>query len=182
MNPDRARWNEKYRAGRTHVEPSVRLMMHQGRLAKGRALDLAGGSGENATILAMAGWQVTVADISDEALAHAGQRAGELKADIHRVQGDALRLPFRGPFETIIVTKFLERTIVSELVGLLAPGGTIFCETLRPRPGQALGKGLPEPYGIKAGEYATLFGDLEAVLDTADDASAVFIGRKSTTK
>ena len=171
MNPDRARWNEKYRAGRTHVEPSVRLMMHQGRLAKGRALDLAGGSGENATILAMAGWQVTVADISDEALAHAGQRAGELKADIHRVQGDALRLPFRGPFETIIVTKFLERTIVSELVGLLAPGGTIFCETLM--------EGLPKPYCIKAGEYAKLFGDLEAVLDTADDTSAVFIGRKS---
>ena len=171
MNTDRARWNEKFRAGRARVEPSVRLMMHQGRLARGRALDLAGGSGENATILALAGWQVTLADISDEALARAGRRAGELKADILRVHGDGLRLPFRGPFETIIVTKYLERTIVSELVGLLSPGGTIFCETRM--------KGLPEPYCIKAGEYAKLFGDLEAVLDTADDDSAVFIGRKS---
>ena len=36
-NPDRARWNEKYKSGHPRVEPSVRLMMHQGRLAKGRA-------------------------------------------------------------------------------------------------------------------------------------------------
>src|SRR5262252_7813338 len=127
MNRDRARWNEKYRqAG--HELPSIPLIMYQGRLTKGRALDLAGGQGENAAILALAGWTVTLADLSDAAVARAAARARALKATVHVVQADALRLPFRGPFDTIVVTKFLERSIAPELVRLLAPGGTLFCE------------------------------------------------------
>jgi len=169
MNPDRARWNEKYRkAG--HELPSIPLLMYQGRLTKGRALDLAGGLGENAAILALAGWTVTMAELSDAALARAAARARELKAPVHFVQADALRLPFRGPFETIVVTKFLERSIAGELVGLLAPGGTLLCE-------QPM-SGIPEAYCVKPGEFASLYGALEVVLDTIDGDRSVFIGRK----
>lgn len=169
MNPDRARWNEKYRAG-GHDLPCIPLIMHQGRLSKGRALDVAGGVGENAAILALAGWRVTLVDLSDEAVRRARARARELRADLTIVQGDALRLPFRGPFETIVVSHFLERSIAPELVRLLAPGGTLFAATAT--------TGLPEPYRIKAGEFAQLFGALEVVLDTLEDDRCVFIGRK----
>src|SRR5262245_38823078 len=108
MNPDRARWNRKHRKG-GHTLPSIPLLLYQGRLKKGRALDVAGGRGENAAILALAGWQVTCTDLSDEAIALARTRARELKADVRIVQADALRLPFRGPFATIVVTRLLER-------------------------------------------------------------------------
>ena len=169
MNPERARWNEKHRKG-GHTLPSIPLLMYQGRLKKGRALDVAGGRGENAAILALAGWQVTFTDLSDEAVALARARARELKADVRFVQADALRLPFRGPFDTIVVAKFLERSIAGELARLLAPGGTIFCE-------QPM-EGIAEAYCVKPGELARLYPTLEVVLDTVDGDRSVFIGRR----
>ena len=167
---DRERWNEKYRAGGPD-KPSVFLMMHQARLTRGKALDLAGGCGENSAILAMAGWQVTYADVSDEAISRARKRVGELRTDVQWVHADALRLPFKGPFDTIVVINYLERTISKELIGLLAPGGTIFAETYL--------KGLPDPYLIKSGEWAKLFAGLEVVLDKEVDDKSVFIGKKA---
>jgi SAM-dependent methyltransferase len=169
MNPERARWNEKHRKG-GHDLPSIPLLLYQGRLKKGRALDLGGGRGENSAILALAGWQVTYADLSDEAVALARRRAGELKADVRFVQADALRLPFRGPFDTIVVTRFLERAIAGELMRLLTPGGTIFCE-------QPM-EGIAEAYCVKPGELARHYSALEVVLDTVDGDRSVFIGRK----
>jgi SAM-dependent methyltransferase len=169
MNPDRERWNEKHRAG-GHESPSIPLILYQGRLARGRALDVAGGRGENAAVLALAGWRVTLVDLSDEAVRRARARARELRADVHVVQGDALRLPFRGPFETIVVTRYLERAIAPELVRLLPPGGTLF--------GEQPMKGLPEPYRIRPGEFPRLFAGLETLLLEEDGDRAVFIGRK----
>jgi len=86
------------------------------------------------------------------------------------VQADALRLPFRGPFDTILVTRFLERSIAGELIRLLAPGGTILCE-------QSM-EGIAQAYCVKPGELASLFGALDVVLDTIDGDRSVFIGRK----
>ena len=144
--------------------------MYQGRLTRGRALDVAGGVGENAAILALAGWTVTMMDLADEAVRRAQRRARELRADVRIVQGDALRLPFRGPFETIVVSKFLERSIAPELVSLLATGGTLFCE-------QPM-KGINEVYCVKPGEFPRLFSALETVLDATDGDRAIYIGRK----
>ena len=169
MNPERARWNEKHRKG-GHDLPSIPLLLYQGRLRRGRALDLAGGRGENAAILALAGWNVVMADLSDEAVKRSRARALELKADVRIVQADALRLPFRGPFDTIVVTRFLERAIAGELARLLAPGGTILCE-------QPM-EGIAPAYCVKRGELAALFPSLEVVLDTIDGDRSVYIGRK----
>jgi SAM-dependent methyltransferase len=169
MNPDRARWNEKHRKGGQDL-PSIPLLLYQGRLARGRALDLAGGRGENAAILALAGWTVTLTDLSDEAIARSRTRARELKADVRLVQADALRLPFRGPFDTIVATRFFEPSIADDLVRLLAPGGTLFCE-------QPM-SGIPERYCVKPGEFARRFSALEAILDTSEGDRAVFIGRR----
>jgi SAM-dependent methyltransferase len=169
MHPERARWNEKYRKG-GHDLPSIPLLRYQGRLTRGRALDLAGGLGENAALLALAGWTVTLSDLSDVAIERARARTRELKADVRIVQADALRLPFRGPFETIVTTRFLERAIAPEIVRLLAPGGTLFCE--QPR------AGLRADYVVAAGEFPRLYPGLEVVVDEADGDCAVFIGRK----
>ncbi len=166
MNPDRARWNAKHRAG-GHALPSIPLLIYQGRLAPGRALDLAGGLGENAALLALAGWRVVLADLSDEAVARARRRAAELKAEVRFVQADALRLPFRGPFDLIVACRFLERAIAPELVSLLAPGGTLFAE--QPMTGT---------YAVAAGEFPVLFPSLETLLLKEDGATAVYLGRK----
>ncbi|HLY08268.1 MAG TPA: methyltransferase domain-containing protein [Planctomycetota bacterium] len=169
MNPDRARWNAKY-AKTGHDLPSIPLLRYQGRLAKGRALDVAGGLGESAAVLALAGWTVTLVDLSEVAVSRARARARELKADLHVVHADARRLPFRGPFETIVVARFLDRSLAGDLTRLLAPGGTLFCE-------QPM-TGIPPDYCIGVGEFPRLYPDLEVLLDTSEGDCAVFIGRK----
>jgi tellurite methyltransferase len=166
MNPDRARWNEKHRAG-GHELPWIPLLMYQDRLSRGRALDLAGGLGENAAILALAGWRVVMADVSDVAVERARRRAVELKADVALVQADALRLPFRGPFDLIVSARFFERAIVPELVRLLAPGGTIFFD--QPMSGS---------YAVGPGEFPRLFPALETVLLKEEGGRALYIGKK----
>jgi SAM-dependent methyltransferase len=166
VNPERERWNAKHRKG-GHELPSIPLLMHQGRLARGRLLDLAGGLGENAAVLALAGWTVVSADLSDVAVARAAARARDLKAGVRVVQADALRLPFRGPFETVVVARFLERRIAPELVRLLAPGGTLFCD-----------QRTTGSFAARPGEFPRLFPTLEVLLHREEDGRAVFIGRK----
>lgn len=173
MNPDRERWNEKYRRGGAVEPPSVALLMYRGRLTPGRALDVAGGAGENACLLALAGWRVVLADLSDEAVARARARARSLRADLRVVQADARRLPFRGPFETIVVTRFLERSIAPELARLLAPGGTLFAE-------QPV-RGIRPEYCVAPGELRRLFAPLEPVLEIEEADRSVYIGRRPGT-
>jgi len=116
---DRTRWNDKYRAGDGPDRKNARLALrkYRGLLQRGRALDLAGGLGQNAELLQ--GWTVVNVDISDEAL----KRARRL-----RVLADANALPFAPEsFDTIICTNFFEPKI--NYADLLTPGGTIFFET-----------------------------------------------------
>src|SRR5262245_50089508 len=167
MNPERGRWNEKHRKG-GHTLPSIPLLRYQGRLTPGRALDVAGGAGENAAILALAGWRVTLVDLSDEAVQRAKARARGLRADVAIVQADALRLPFRGPFDTIVVAFFLERSIAPDLARLLSPGGTIFCE--QPT------HGIRAEYCAGRGEFPRLFRGLETLVDETEGDRAIYIG------
>jgi SAM-dependent methyltransferase len=161
---DRDRWNGKHRAGGPE-RPSEALARQLPLLARGRALDLAGGTGANAEFLARAGFRVTLLDLSDEAVRRARGRGFAI------VQGDALRLPFRGPFETIVVVKYLERSIAPDLVRLLAPGVTLYAE--QPT------AGLPDAYLVRPGEFPRLFRDLECLVHEEDDRRSVFLGRST---
>lgn len=114
---DRTRWNERYLAGEgpTRVNPRLRTYLHL--LKRGRALDLAGGMGQNSQLLAE--WDTTLVDISEQALA---------RARGHRVQAEATALPFSpGTFDTIICTYFYDPRV--NMYDLLTPGGTLFFET-----------------------------------------------------
>jgi SAM-dependent methyltransferase len=166
---ERERWNRKYRE-KGQCAPSIPLLLYQHRLTRGRALDLAGGTGENAAILALAGWRVTLVDLSDEAVRRARERARGLHVDVAILQADARHLPLRGPFETIVVTRFLERPLAPVLSALLAPGGTLFCE-------QPLA-GIREEFVVRPGEFPRIYPDLEPVLETDLGGCSVFIGRR----
>ncbi|MBI3537758.1 MAG: class I SAM-dependent methyltransferase [Chloroflexi bacterium] len=114
---DRARWNEKYRAGAGPTQINPRLRAHLHLLTRGRALDLACGVGPNAELLRA--WRVTLADISDEALRRARGA---------RVLCDATALPFRAEsFDTILSTHFYEPR--AEYARWLTRGGTFFLDT-----------------------------------------------------
>lgn len=117
---DRESWNERYRTGRGPTTLNPRLQRYRHMLKPGRALDLACGIGQNAELLA--GWDLILTDLADEALA---------RAPGARVLADAAALPFPpATFDTIVCTRFMP--LGADIMALLRPGGTLFFESFTP--------------------------------------------------
>jgi len=159
---DRIRWNERYRIGYGRPEPNPRVRRHLKELRKGRVLDLAGGIGPNASLFSSSNY--VVADISEEALARgAGMR----------VQADAAHLPFAlAYFDTIICTLFFDPTL--DFASLLAPGGTLFFETLTPAD-QKYRPDFNPTYRFDLARMSGMFRGLTIdLLDETDDGTRVY--------
>ncbi len=146
---DRERWNQRWR-GREHPtdEPSPWLVAIAPLLpSRGRALDVAGGAGRHAVWLARRGLDVTLVDVSDEALALAGGAAAAAGVRLELVRGDLDVDPGAlppGPWDLIVCFHYLDRPLLPRLAAALAPGGTlVFCQPTRknlerhPRPGSS---------------------------------------------
>jgi tellurite methyltransferase len=161
---DRDRWNARYRDEEAPLEPSSFVAGLDAVLPRrGRALDVGGGSGRHALWLARRGLEVTLADVSDVALACAataaraeGLRLTKLAADL-----EAAPLP-AGPWDVILCTYFLHRPLFPAFAAALAPGGLLVVAHAtrsnlerHPRPG-------PE-HVLEDGELAGLVRDLEVI-------------------
>lgn len=130
---DRRRWDEKYRTGayvgRDH--PTRLLVEWQAGRAPGRALDVACGAGRNSVFLAANEWRVDAVDISAAGLERARQKAESQALAIHWIQADleerGNELP-EGPYDLIVVVRYVNRTLTPHLLKRLAPGGLLVCE------------------------------------------------------
>ncbi|MCF8151233.1 MAG: class I SAM-dependent methyltransferase [Burkholderiaceae bacterium] len=105
--------------------------------ATGIAVDLAGGTGDVARLLARRGWSVTVCDPSLPMM-RAGRRAGD--GSLRWVAGEAERLPFDDASIDLLTVSFglrnatrLDAALV-EIRRVLKPGGRMVClEFSRPQ-------------------------------------------------
>lgn len=140
----RDRWNARWSEGAAREDPSPFLVAQAHRLpAAGRALDVAGGPGHNARWLARRGLAVTLADVSDVALAQAAARAGAEGVALATVRVDVEEEPFPpGPWDLVVCTYFLHRPLFAAVAAALAPGGLLLFAhatrtnlTRHPRPG-----------------------------------------------
>ncbi len=124
---DRERWNARYAAEGETPAPSPFLLSLDGVLPRsGRALDVAGGSGRNALWLARRGLDVTLADVSDVALARAARAAREAGLPLATARVDLeAGPPPAGPWDLVVCTYFLHRPLLAALPSLLAPGGLL---------------------------------------------------------
>jgi SAM-dependent methyltransferase len=124
---DRERWNARYREPREAPEPSPFLAALGDLLPRrGRALDVAGGSGRNALWLARRGLAVTLADVSDVALALASAAAGAEGLALATVRVDLEEAPLpAGPWDLVLCTYFLHRALFAAFPAALAPGGVL---------------------------------------------------------
>ena len=125
---DREHWNARYASGeyaaRTH--PSAWLAAWIDRLPRGRALDVACGSGRNAIYLAANGWRVDAMDISDVALARARERADAVGVEVDWIEADLERSDIPcGVYDVIVVARFLHRPLIPCLVDALRCGGHV---------------------------------------------------------
>ena len=166
---DRIRWNDKYRAGKGPDRRNSRLAKYRGLLKRGRALDLAGGLGQNAELLE--NWTVVNLDISDEAL----KRARGL-----RLLGNANAPPFaRESFDTIICTNFFESKI--DYAALLTSGGTLFFETFT-LADQQYRPGFNPAFLLDPAQAPQLFKEFETLVceetDNGERVFLTFVGRK----
>lgn len=108
--------------------PSPWLLRHVHRLAPaGRILDLACGSGRHSRWLAARGYQVLAVDRDAAALAALAGIAGitTMQADL-----EAEQWPLAGVVvDGVVVTRYLHRPRLEEVLELLAPGGVLIYET-----------------------------------------------------
>jgi len=128
---DRSRWNQRYREGsyrsRTHPTPLLEQWLPE--LPRGRALDVACGTGRNTLYLAGKGYAVDAVDISMEALARARGKPGADNPCIRWIEADLDEFaPPASRYDLMVVARFVSRLLLPGLPGALKPGGALLYE------------------------------------------------------
>ena len=124
---DRLRWNGRYRepsGARGHTKWLGTLARWLPR--EGRALEVAGGVGQDALWLARRGLDVTLLEVSDVALERAAETARTLDVPLRTQRWDAETQPLPpGPFELVLCLNFLHRPLFGAWRTVLSPGGVL---------------------------------------------------------
>jgi tellurite methyltransferase len=183
-------WNRKYRtSSHSSLQPDPFLPYAYEQFIKpafpnpGTAMDLAGGIGRHAVWLAGHGWQVTLVDISEVAIAKAQENAEAYRNRITFQCADAAQFKAgRSKCDVLLVFFYLERKILPELINALRPGGVLIYKTyteLQPR----LGKGPTHPmHLLKQNELLRAFSKLNVLHyeeTIRDRGIAQLVARKS---
>ena len=127
---DRDKWNERHRDGyAAHGQPSPVLEQWIDRIPRGRALDLACGSGRNALFLAANGFEVDAVDISDAALDIGRRRARAAGLRVNWIEQDLDEPPaLADSYTLLLVVRYVNLPLIRELSGRLLPGGMLVTE------------------------------------------------------
>ncbi len=128
----RNKWNARYRASNEVTADAAEILVNYQHLlpASGQALDLACGRAANAFFLAAHGLDTTAWDISDVAIEQVQQSARQKNLPIKSEQRDVtVAPPTRESFDIIIVSRFLDRTIMPAIKDAVRPEGLVFYQT-----------------------------------------------------
>lgn len=133
---ERTKWEQRYQQATADPycgrEPSPFLVRSLPLLpAAGRCLDVAGGEGRNALLLAGRGWQVTMVDVAVAGAARARRRAAEASRPLAVVAADTGNWPLRttpGSWDLILVVNYHSREFIAATPSLLRPGGALLVE------------------------------------------------------
>lgn len=175
--PPADRWDARYRARLAEAppddEPHPFLVEQAHRLpTSGRALDIATGLGRNALWLARRGLRVTAVDVSRVACDHLDARARDLHLPIDTVCLDLERAPLPpAPFDLIVNTLYLQRSLAPQIQDRLAPGGLLLFLTML-EGGRDLEPPVHKEYLLQRGDLRALFPHLDVVLYREDPADS----------
>jgi SAM-dependent methyltransferase len=95
-------------------------------------LDVACGRGRHTRLFAEAGHRVTAVDLDLESLGDLGAdpRVEPIQADLEGAEPPFLAGPLRGrTFGAVVVTNYLHRPLLEDLVAAVQPGGVLIYET-----------------------------------------------------
>ena len=130
-------------------------------LPRGRALDIAMGSGRNAVYLAKLGFQVEGVDISQDAVDSALGSAKKQRVTIQAEVADLERGYHieKNTYDVILCFNYLQRSLIPEIKGGLRQGGMIVYETFIIDQAKLFGKPSNPDYLLKYNELLKIFRD-----------------------
>ncbi len=137
MHSDRIKWNDKYLRRKPPSAPARIVKKYAALSRKGRALDIAAGTGRNAIFLAKNGFSVEAVDISDVALKQLTGRYPNLQPICVDLDTFDIR---PGRYDLICNIRFLNRRLFPLIIEGLMPGGILIFESYLDGPKRS-GKG-----------------------------------------
>ena len=189
------KWNKIYQSEKQNLNapnlaPAYVLHKYQHLLPKhGKALDLASGLGANALFLAQNNLDAYAWDISSIAIDKLKEISNSLKLDINTEARDVVTSPpERNSFDVIVVSHFLERKIMTDIIAALRKNGLLFYQTFTVARVQDIGPSS-EKYRLGKNELLDLCKDLDTIVyrdeGTIGDTEsgfrneALFIGQRN---
>jgi len=192
-NKESDKWNKRYQAkgqtvGTENLSPAYVLHEFQHLLpVEGLALDLASGLGANALFLAQHNLQAHAWDISSVAIEKLNAAAKSLDLNLNtEVRDIVAKPPEENSFDVIVVSHFLDRRIMPDIIAALRQNGLLFYQTFTKARTQESGP-TNETYRLDKNELLSLCEDLDVIVyreegligdtDSGFRNEAIFIGQ-----
>lgn len=163
---DATRWNHIYSDKTASPALVARVLSRNAHLLPdtGEALDLACGRGANALFLAEHGLRTQAWDISEVAIETLKNQTTTSHPNLQSQVRDVLkRPPEPASFDVIVISRFLERSIVPALTAALRRGGVIFYQTFISDKSSQSGPTNPA-YLLGKNELLHLFQDMHILV------------------
>jgi tellurite methyltransferase len=162
---DIAGWEQRYRsAARENDDAATPLVVELGeKLAPGKAVDLACGTGRNALYLAARGWSVMAVDGSQTAIDVLRQRATVRGLDVQSGVADLAAADFKpaqDAFDLVLIAYYLQRDLFAKVKAAVRPGGVVAAIVHTPEPGEPWSKKRARP-----GELWSFFDEWKILWD-----------------
>ncbi len=145
-------------------EPALFLVENTELLPKGRALDVAMGTGRNAIYLAKMGFDVEGVDVSPEVVNNALESARKAGVTIRTQVADLVGNYYieKDAYNVIICFNYLQRSLVSQIKDGLRKGGMVVYETFIVDQAK-FGKPRNPDYLLKYNELLNMFRDFRCL-------------------
>ena len=163
-------WDERYRSGERAAEvldaaPTPLLVEAAKKLAPGKALDLACGTGRNALWLAAQGWSVTAVDGSPVAIDILRSRASERGVMVSTRVADLEKSEYQiepSSWNLVAICYYLQRDLFEPAKQGVVPGGILVSIVHITEPGEE-----PTAHRLRPGELERYFQGWE-ILDSRE--------------
>lgn len=162
---ERNKWDERYSSHdyEPRKKPADLLTKWIARLLRGKALDLACGTGRNSLFLAERSYEVTAIDVSPTAVKLAENQALERGLKINWIVADLDKYKIQGLYNVILSFFYVNKKIVPDIIKSLNTGGILIYQShmFPPVPSE---EPHTDRFRFKPGELRQLFKGLK-VLD-----------------
>lgn len=131
-DPTREKWDRIYSQTREQAVPAMAVVGENLHLLpeSGTGLELACGLAANSFALAGAGLRMEAWDISPVAVEQVNRRAAALGLPVRGEARDVVsRPPEQRRYDLVVVSHFLDRSIIPAITDCLRPGGLVFYQT-----------------------------------------------------